>query len=204
MNPSCDVARSAAQLSGVILAGGKSSRFGADKSQMEFSGRRVVDRLLEVLRQFPFQSLAIILGRISPLSWPREILLLPDDQEGLGPIGGITTALKHLPGGILVVACDMPLISAPLVAWLLSRYDPRADAVIPRHSQGIEPLFGIYEKGFLPALQEAIRRGQYGLRFLAEEAKVSLVDVPENFSVEREFVNINTPEDYERALRTMS
>ena len=191
----------ATRLSGIILAGGKSSRFGKDKSRLELAGRRVLENLLEVLGQFPFQRLAVVTARGKAESWPEGIEILPDDQEGLGPIGGITTALRHLPGGVLVAACDMPLISAPLVEWLLDQYDPQADAVIPRHPGGIEPLFSIYEKNFLPALEQAIRTGRYALHFLFAAAKVRFVDVPEKFSAAREFANINTPEDYERIVK---
>ena len=191
----------ATRLSGIILAGGKSSRFGKDKSRLELAGRRVLENLLEVLGQFPFQRLAVVTARGKAESWPEGIEILPDDQEGLGPIGGITTALRHLPGGVLVAACDMPLISAPLVDWLLGQYDPQADAVIPRHPGGIEPLFGIYEKSFLPALEQAIRTGRYALHFLFAAAKVRFVDVPEKFSAAREFANINRPEDYERIVK---
>lgn len=191
----------ATHLSGIILAGGKSSRFGKDKSRLELAGRRVVEKLLEVLGQFPFQRLAVVTARGKAESWPEGIEILPDDQEGLGPIGGITTALRHLPGGVLVAACDMPLISAPLVEWLLDQYDPQADAVIPRHPGGIEPLFSIYEKNFLPALEQAIRTGRYALHFLFAAAKVRFIDVPEKFSAAREFANINTPEDYERIVK---
>ena len=188
----------ATHLSGIILAGGKSSRFGKDKSRLELAGRRVLERLLQVLGQFPFQRLAVVTARGKAESCPEGIEILLDDQGGLGPIGGITTALRHLPGGVLVAACDMPLISAPLVEWLLGQYDPQADAVIPRHPGGIEPLFSIYEKNFLPVLEGAIRSSRYALHFSLEEAKVRFVDVPERFSAAREFANINTPEDYER------
>lgn len=190
-------------LSGVILAGGKSSRYGKDKSRIELSGKRVLARLFEVLGKFPFQRLAVITAPGRAVDYPNEMVALQDDQEGLGPIGGIATALRHLPDGVLVTACDMPFISVPLVKWLLSHYDPHVDALIPRHSAGIEPLFGIYGKSFLPALEEAIGAGRYAIHSLFEEARVRFVDVPAQFSVEREFANINTPEDYERIVRLM-
>lgn len=195
------VKEAARHLSGIILAGGRSSRFGKDKSQLELAGTRVLKRLLGVLGQFPFRQMAVVTAQGKAESWPDGIVTLLDDQEGLGPIGGITTALRHLSGGVLVTACDMPLLSAPLVEWLLDHYDPHADAVIPRHSGGIEPLFGIYEENFLPALEEAIRTGRYALHFLFEETRVRFIDVPAQFSAEHEFANINTPEDYERIVK---
>lgn len=193
----------AKKLSGVILAGGRSSRFGRDKSQMELSGERVLGRLLEIFGAFPFQRLAVIAAKKNHGDWPGGATIFEDDQAGLGPIGGISTALRRLPGGILIAACDMPMISAPLIEWLLSHHDPDFDAVIPRHPGGIEPLFAIYEKSLLPALDEAIRNRRYALHFALEKAHVRYVEIPQEFSVEREFANINTPEDYDRVAKLL-
>jgi len=199
MERSTNFAReSAAKLSGVILAGGTSSRFGSDKSQMKLAGKKVLERLLEVFQQFPFQRLVLITSQGKGGDWPKGVIVLPDDQEGLGPIGGITTALRRLPGDILVAACDMPLVSVPFIEWLLGHYDPGVDAVIPRHSKGIEPLLGIYEKSFLPALEKEIGSNRYALHRILKKGRVRYVDVPTDFSVKREFANVNTPEDYSR------
>ena len=196
------VQESASRLSAVVLAGGKSTRFGRDKAKMEFFGQRVLDGLVEILRGYPFQKLAVVSAQGQEREWPEPILSLRDDQEGLGPVGGILTALRHLPGGILVTACDMPLVSGALIEWLLGYYDTPADAVIPRHLGGIEPLFGIYEKSFLPAIEEAIQSGRYALHFIIEEANVRFVDVPGPFS--DRFANVNTPEDYKRIQEVMA
>lgn len=193
--------QAAIPLSGAILAGGRSSRYGKDKSLLEIAGKRVLKHIFDVLGQFPFRDLAVITAPGKTAGWPERIVTLFDDHKELGPIGGITTALRHLSGGVLVTACDMPFISAPLVEWLLGHYDPQADAIIPRHSGGIEPLFGIYGKSFLPALEEAIRTGRYALHFLFDDARVHFVEVPARFSVERDFANINTLEDYEQVLK---
>ncbi len=196
-------ANHASVLNGVILAGGKSSRFGRDKSKMELLGKRVLHRLAGVLRQFPFRQLAVITAKGIGGGWPEGAVIILDDQEGLGPAGGIATALRRLSGGILVTACDMPFVSAPLVEWLLANYDPEVDAIVPRHSGGIEPLLGIYEKSVLPALEEEIRNGRYTLHATLNKARVRFVDVPKELSVEREFANVNTLQDYERVLKLM-
>lgn len=191
--------QAAAKLSGIILAGGRSQRFGRDKARMEVGGKKVVDKIVRVLNEFPFRQLAVVTGQGRMGDWPREATVLPDDREGLGPIGGITTALRHLSSGVLVVACDMPFVTASMVEWLLEHYDAGADAIVPRHGKSIEPLFAIYEQSFLPAAEAAIEAGQYALHRVLEKATLRLVDIPGHFSMEREFANINTPEDYERA-----
>ncbi len=189
-------------LSAVVLAGGKSSRFGRDKAEMEFSGHRVLVGLMQTLRNFHFQKIAVVCAQGQEGDWPESIMILKDDWEGLGPIGGIATSLRHLPGGVLVTACDMPLVARELIQWLLDNYDAHADAVIARHQGGIEPLLGIYEQSFLPAMEEAIMAGRYALHFLLEEANVRFVDVPDRFR--DEFANVNTPEDYIELQKTMA
>lgn len=196
--------QSAANLSGVILAGGRSTRFGRDKARLEISGKTVMERLAEILSEFPFQNLAVVTATGRGDDWPGGVRVLLDDQEGLGPIGGIATALRHLPAGILAIACDMPCVSGSMVEWLLGHYDAHADAVVPRHANGIEPLFAIYQKSFLPALEEAISRQSYALHPLFDQAKVRYVDAPERFSPECEFANINTPADYERVSKLIT
>ncbi len=193
---------SAARLSAVILAGGKSSRFGRDKAEMAFSGQRVLDRLVKTLRNFPFQKLAAVRAQGQRGDWPGSMMILNDDQEGLGPIGGIATALRRLPGGVLVTACDMPLVSEALIQWLLDNHDTHVDAVIARHQGGMEPLLGIYEKSFLPIMEESIQAGRYALHFLLEEARVRFVDTPDRFR--DEFANVNTQEDYNRIKKVMA
>lgn len=196
-------AETASALNGVILAGGKSSRFGSDKSQMELLGKRVMNQLAGVLRQFPFRNLAIITAKGIGGDWPAGALVIMDDQEGLGPAGGIATALRRLSGGILVTACDMPFVSAPLVEWLLASDDSDFDAVIPRHPGGIEPLLGIYKESMLPALEEQIRNGRRAIHAVLKKVKVRFADVPAKFPPERAFANINTSQDYERILRLL-
>lgn len=202
MRPSSNSAKeNARHLSGVILAGGKSTRFGKDKSRLEISGKRVIDHLVEILGAFPFQSLAIVTAQGKGRDWPKDVPALFDDQEGLGPLGGIATALRHLAAGILVTACDMPCLSVPTVEWLLSHYDEAADAVVPRHPNGIEPLFSIYTRSFLPTIEQAIRDRHYALHSILAQARVRFADVPDHFSPEREFANINTHKDYERVSK---
>ncbi|HEX9446228.1 MAG TPA: molybdenum cofactor guanylyltransferase [Candidatus Binatia bacterium] len=190
----------AKRLSAVILAGGKSSRFGRDKSGLELGGERVVERLAWTLAEFPFERFALVAAPGKTGGWPGGLAALADDQEGLGPIGGIATALRHLPGGILVTACDMPFISGELIEWLLGRDDAEAAAVVPRHAGGIEPLFAIYNKSLLPALEAAIGAGRYAIRSVLQGPAVRFAALPERFDAAREFANVNTPEDHARIL----
>ena len=192
------VKEAASRLSAVVLAGGKSTRFGRDKSDMELGGSRVLDSLVGKLCSYPFQRLVLVRaqGQKGRLRDPVDFLV--DDHEGLGPLGGILTALNHLPGDVFVTACDMPLISQSLIQWLLSQYKGGSEGVIPHHPGGMEPLLGIYTKSLVPKMEEAVRFGRLALRALLEEVPVRFVEVPARFVIEREFANVNTREDYEK------
>jgi molybdenum cofactor guanylyltransferase len=193
----------AANLSAIILAGGKSTRFGRDKTRMEIGGTRVVARLAEVVANFPFRSFAVVTAKDSGGQWPAGFQIITDDREGLGPIGAIATALRRLPSGVFAIACDMPFASVAMVEWFLQHYDGEADAIVPRHARGIEPLFAIYQKSLLPRLDEAIDAGHLSLHAALHGGGIRFVDVPDRFSVAREFANINTREEYERAQKLL-
>ena len=189
--------KTARSLNGIILAGGKGSRFGRDKTALEIGGKRIWQRLVIVLRHFPFQKIMLVTDGSKEFSLPEGVEILRDDQDGLGPIGGIVTALRRLPNGVLVVGCDMPLVSVDLVAWLLAENNSQAHATIPRSVNGVEPLLGIYLKSFLPVMEKAIHEGGYALHRVLAQGRVRYVDVPAPFERRHELANINTPGDYE-------
>ncbi|HEX9879308.1 MAG TPA: molybdenum cofactor guanylyltransferase [Candidatus Binatia bacterium] len=197
--PSID--ETARRLSAVILAGGKSSRFGRDKSTLELEGKSVLAGLVETLRAFPFRRLVWVRAPGKGAAAPEGVEALEDEREGMGPMGGILTALHCLSGGVLVAACDMPLVSRGFLRWLLGQYDPGAEAVVPRHGGGIEPLLGIYAQSIVPRMEAAVETDRFALHLLLEQAATRFVEVPDEFSPAREFANINTPEDYKRILK---
>ena len=190
----------AARLSAVVLAGGKSTRWGQDKADMEFDGERVIDTLVDRLRPFQFQRLVLVRAQGKGGAVPDQVDALVDDREGLGPIGGILTALNHLPGDVLVTACDMPFISESLIEWLLGQYDGVSDAIIPCHQGGVEPLLGIYTKSVIPVMENAIQSKRFALHHLLQEISVRFLPIPSRFEIGREFANVNTPEDYKRIV----
>jgi molybdopterin-guanine dinucleotide biosynthesis protein A len=183
-------------LHGVILAGGKSTRFGQDKTQMELAGKWVLPALLWVLKHFPFQGVAVVTDSVTRHRLPADVDILEDDWNAIGPIGGVATALRRLPNGILVLACDMPLVSVALTEWLLSEYDPKVHAVIPRSQDRLEPLPGIYLARFLPVLEQAIADKRHALHQVLQTNQVRYLEVPARFERRHELANINTAQEH--------
>ena len=194
---------------GAALAGGESSRFGSPKALAMVGGRTVVDRVVDALREV---SPEVILIANDPRVVAAAAPGRPDDTPGLGPLGGIVTALRRAESlgfpGALCVAADMPFVSAALLRLVLAEADP-ATAVVPESSgrRSFEPLCAYYPVAALPAAEAALVAGERAPHRLLERLdvrRVSLARVRTLGDPEILFFNINTREDLERAERIAS
>ena len=180
-------------LSAAILAGGRATRFGGvNKGTLVVGSTAIVDRLLEALHDVAHD--IFVVGRDDPAWTSRGLRVIADEKPGSGPLGGIYTALAHSPSDrTLVVACDMPFVSAPLLRRLAAVDE--ADVVIPRHARGYEPLCAIYSRACADDIRERLTRGINEASRLPAGVRVTELDVDDDVM----FVNVNTPHDYERA-----
>jgi molybdopterin-guanine dinucleotide biosynthesis protein A len=189
----------ASNISGVILAGGKSHRFGRNKALEEVNGIPLIQRVIEVLESlFPY----VLLSTNSPDEYAHlKLPMHADLVKGLGPLGGIYTALTLMPGEAgFFVACDMPRLSPGLIQYML---DIRSDfdVVIPRISDKMEPLHALYTKRCLPPINRMIESRVYQIFRFFDEVPVRYVDEDEIRRFDpnlRSFFNINSPRDLER------
>ncbi len=129
-------------ITGIILAGGLSKRYGRNKAFLELDGIRLVDRVTAEMKNI-FRQVILITNERGPY----EYLGLPTFEDlikGLGPIGGIYTGLISISDQAgFFVACDMPFINSQLVRYMVDIKDNYA-AVIPSGASGLEPLHAIY------------------------------------------------------------
>ena len=141
-------------VSAAILCGGAGRMGGTHKGELMVGGRSILDRQLDALRPLtPDLMLIDRDGRHADLPGVRRIRDLVDDA---GALGGIYTALATATASrVLVVACDMPFLTTPFLAWL-SEYDADADVVIPVDQQGRHPLCGVFHRRIAPALKARI------------------------------------------------
>jgi len=184
-------------LAAAILAGGQATRLGGvNKGTLPLGDLPIVDRQLEALRAVA--SIVFVVGPDSPAWSARGLTVVPDEQPGMGPLGGIYTAIVRSPcERTLVVACDMPFLSADVLGRLASVED--ADLVIPRSARGHEPLCAIYTRACLPDIRARMARGALQAGQLPQGVRIAELG-PEMLGMdERVFVNVNTPHDYERA-----
>lgn len=196
-------------VSGLILAGGASTRMGRDKGLLELAGRPVVLWVLERLEAVAGE-IAIATSPSNDADYrriaPEGVRCVPDDVAGQGPLGGWLSGLPALHGSyVAVVPCDTPLY-APALGRLLVGRAWGHDGAVPRIGKYFEPLHGVYRR---EALLEATRRTiAAGLsRPVHTYAHLDIVEVREPELREadpelRSFRNANTPEDF-ALLRTL-
>lgn len=149
----------------VVLAGGRSTRFGSDKLRTPWEGGMLVDAPIGALRAV-FGAPVALAGSCHESVAARGDLVIPDRAPGRGPLGGIVSALEHPLGahGVFVLAGDLPHISAHEVRLIWNRALERADAwAVIADSGRPEPCIGVYRPAALSALTERLAAGKPSL-----------------------------------------
>ncbi|MGQ9600813.1 MAG: molybdenum cofactor guanylyltransferase [Anaerolineae bacterium] len=193
-------------VSAIVLAGGRSSRFGRDKSLLLLKGEPL---LVQIINKLVTLSNDLIVVTNQPerygfLSLPAR--LLPDERPGEGSLMGIYSGLKaarHFHA--LVVACDMPFLNLSLLHHMISLAEGH-DVVIPRVNGLLEPLHAIYSKACLPAMGRLLEQGQRQIIAFFHEVRVCYVEeeVVDRFDPEHlSLININTRQDWDRVQQVL-
>jgi molybdopterin-guanine dinucleotide biosynthesis protein A len=183
-------------ITGIILAGGKSSRYGMNKALVEINGVRLIERVISVMESI-FEHLIIITNTPHDYAY-LQLPMYEDLIKGLGPLGGILTGLEAISDDAgFIVACDMPFLKADLVRYMV---DIRADyyAVVPKITWKIEALHALYNKRCLPAIRELIESQEYQAIKFFDRIRVRYVEEDEIRASDphlRSFFNVNSPRE---------
>ena len=183
-------------ISGVILAGGRSRRYGRNKALVKIDCIPLIERVVRVM-QSVFQDLILITNTPDEYAY-LKLPMHEDLIKGLGPLGGILSGLTAISSDAgFFVACDMPSLNRELICYMVEKREG-FDVVVPRMSGKMETLHAIYSRLCLPAIRRLIDSHEYQtLRFFPE---VSVRHIEEDelrsFDPElRSFFNVNRPED---------
>jgi molybdopterin-guanine dinucleotide biosynthesis protein A len=177
---------------GFVLVGGQSSRMGKDKALLPYRGKTLVEHVASTVRDAA-GSVTLVgpADRYAGLAYS----VVPDAVPECGPLGGILTALANSPADWnLIVACDMPSLTADFLRWLLAEAEEAAgDCLIPLSPSGLpEPLCGVYRSTCLSAVRDAIEQN----RRKVTDALAGLSLTWRPISESAWFENLNTPEDW--------
>jgi molybdopterin-guanine dinucleotide biosynthesis protein A len=190
------------EVSVAILAGGQSRRMGQDKALLPLGGRSVIERVIE--RVLPLSDDVTIITDLPGKYRHLGYRMVGDVYPGKGSLGGIYTAI-HAAQYVycVVVACDMPLLNTDLLAYLAG-LAPGFDVVVPRIEGFPETMHAVYGKGCLEPIQQQLLADQLKIIGFFDDVRVRYVEYDEVSRFDptfRSFININTPDDWERVRR---
>jgi molybdopterin-guanine dinucleotide biosynthesis protein A len=187
---------------------------GRDKGLLDFGGVPLIVRTARLLQ--PLVTEVTVVG--SPSRYAKfGLRAIADeakaqcgpDRAGCGPLAGIATALAATQSRWnLIVACDLPYLSAEWLAWLLSRaLRSRSEAVVPRTEHGIEPLAAVYRRECGATITSALARGVRKVSDAIGELRLDLVYPREWQRIDPSeliLINMNAPRDYTEARKWWS
>ncbi len=183
----------------VLIAGGKSSRFGTDKAFLDWKGEPLYLRQLKKLTALNPNRIWLSANSEQHFeSMPDGVVRLDDETDGLGPVGGLLTIFRRSESDLIVVlGVDLPLMDAAFLSRLLES----GKGIVPKTSRFWEPLAAVYPReAMLEVLEQALERGDRKLQHILNESEAA--GVVEACPVTEEegllFTNLNTREDLEK------
>ncbi len=184
-------------MNAAILIGGKSRRMGRPKHLISTADSSFtwLERTITLLE--PFSDKVVLVGAGEIPHSCSGFTRLPDIAGVRGPLAGILAAMRSAPDADwLIIACDMPAISAASVEWLLQGKASSAWGVVPRIdiTYGFyEPLFALYKSAALALFEELLQKGETKISLVATSPQIDTPQIP--VCLRRAWENINTPDE---------
>jgi FdhD protein len=184
-------------ITGVILAGGASSRMGSNKALLPHKGGRFIESIYRELSEI-FSEVILVTNT------PEQYHFLPcrkvpDLFEGMGALAGIHAGLAQSSNpAVFTVACDMPHLDPWLIRHIANR-GAGCDIVLPRSEFGYEPLHALYREGCLPVMEQCLQSGERRIISILPQLRVREIAAAEVARFDPgfdSFSNINTPQEY--------
>jgi len=193
------------EILGVVLAGGRSQRYGSDKAFADLGGTSLVQRAARTL--LPLADHVVVVANDLERHALEGLPVRPDLVSGIGPLGGLHTAVawaaEESLRGVIVLATDMPFVPTPLLRDLAGRLDREVAVVPASHGpRGFEPLCAAYDVGCLAAIEAAVERGDRAVVSFFPAVNLRIVELAVVSSYgdpDTMFFNVNRPEDHLRA-----
>jgi len=177
-------------ITGIVLAGGKSRRMSVDKGLVLLDGKPFVQHVAEVLK--PFVGELLISSNNTEYD-KFECKRIGDNIENVGPLGGLQSTLEVSSSDYnLVVSCGVPRISKVILGRLISETDPIYDVIQSSLDEKTMPLVAIYRKHCYGSIRNFLQIDGRSVREYLETQKVKTIRFDNRFA--EALMNINTPE----------
>ena len=192
---------------GVVLAGGKSQRFGEDKSQVKLHGKILIDYILsEIIDQF--EEILIVTNNEIKFKFSKKISITKDLIEGVGPLGGILTAMKWIKKNnknykwISTFPSDTPFFTKNELQIFYKKIDiQKSKLFFIKNKKMRHNIFGLWSMDLMEKLDNDLKKGERKVEVWADTAGVEIINI--EYEKKDPFFNINTKEDLEKAYKMM-
>ncbi len=192
----------AGAVTGIVLAGGRSSRMGREKAALLLDGRTLLQRAADALLAAGVRELVLVgaPGRpLPPIEVPVPVLVTHDPVEGEGPLQGILAGLERAPSPIaLAVGCDMPYLEPGLLTLLASHAAAGPRLVVPMHHGRPEGLCSAWRTDAIEVVRAHLAAGDRAVMSVAHDLDALRLPPEAYASLDptgRSFANLNTPDD---------
>ncbi|SFM38454.1 molybdopterin-guanine dinucleotide biosynthesis protein A [Gracilibacillus orientalis] len=187
-------------ITGIVLTGGKSSRFKRDKAFASYKGNLFYENALEVMLACVDNTFLVIRDN-QPLQLESENIKVITDHapfKGKGPLAGIYSAMMEEGAAkwYLVLPVDTPLMEQSILKKLITYIDANVDAIVPRVNARVQPLVALYKLDAMQVMERQLLAEKRSMHQLLKKLTVTYVDF--HSEDEKYFININTQEDYQR------
>jgi molybdopterin-guanine dinucleotide biosynthesis protein A len=191
----------------VVLAGGKSHRFGRDKSQVKLDNKLLIDYILNVVVS-EFNETLIVANEPIKFMQSNKISITKDFQSGLGPLGGVLTAMKWVKEKnkkykwISTFPVDTPFFSKKELKFFYKNIDINKNKLFfIRNNNTRHNIFGLWSLDLMEKLEIDLIRGERKVEIWADSVGVSVVNI--DYQKPDPFFNINTREDLDKAIKIL-
>ena len=185
-------------ISVAILAGGKSSRMGKNKALLTYEGKTFLERLIEEFSDFD----EILVSAREENQYDLKdsggkVKLISDENHDKGPLEGIRRVLSEAKNDfVFVCAADMPFLTKAVYEYISEFFCSDYECYVPLLDGRAEPLCAVYKKSVLKAVENQMKTGDLKLFHLFESVSVKFIPIEKSFLDKKNFVNVNTPEEY--------
>ena len=192
---------------GVVLAGGKSQRFGEDKSQVKLGGKLLIDYILsEIIDEF--NEVLVVSNNLIEFKQSEKISLIKDFKKDLGPLGGVLTAMKWVKDNnkdyqwISTFPVDTPFFKNEILKDFLKRINIEEGKLFFINSNDTRHnIFGLWSLDLMDKLEEDLDKGERKVEVWANSIGVKNINM--KFENKDPFFNINTKEDLKKAIENL-
>ena len=188
---------------GTVLAGGKSQRFGEDKSQVKLGDKLLIDYILsEVIEEF--KEILVVSNSLIDFRKSEKITVIKDIKKNLGPLGGVLTAMKWIKDNnkdykwISTFPADTPFFKRSILQKFLQDIQlDESKLFFIKSNNTRHNIFGLWSIDLMDKLEEDLNKGERKVEVWANSIGVKIINI--EFQNEDPFFNINTKEDLEKA-----